>query len=379
MPVSRDEILGGTAGYLQLETSVGNLGNSIAFQDGSGNVGFGTITPGARIHSVGIDSTGSNFSFIASSSSSDLFQIRNNGYFTIGSVITSTSQVKKGLFILDKDVYSNPLTTGDQNIVIGNFNVGFSLTTAQYCTLIGPYAGKSITTGSSNTAIGANTLNSLVTEVGNVAVGNDALNIQTGAAGTAIGFNSGGNWTGTGGTFLGNTAGIRFTGGNTITAVGYYAGERLNPSGSYGGCTYVGNQVESNDTTEAVFGGRGLNKFYLGQGKFAEDADDTATDYVLSIPSVDATGNGMGRTASTNGSSLYDFIVGASRSTGSGVGGKLKFGVTPAGGAGSTLNSYQYPVIINGDGTIQMPLLPTSSVGLAPGTLWSDAGTLKIV
>jgi hypothetical protein len=44
MPVTRNEILGGTAGYLQLENAQGNLGNSLLYQNGS-QLTLGTLTP----------------------------------------------------------------------------------------------------------------------------------------------------------------------------------------------------------------------------------------------------------------------------------------------------------------------------------------------
>jgi len=84
MSVTRNEILGGTAGYLQLENTQGNLGNSIAFES-SGKIGIGTVLPGSRFHVQGTDATSGNYAFKADNIASQFIaHFRNDQFVGFG-------------------------------------------------------------------------------------------------------------------------------------------------------------------------------------------------------------------------------------------------------------------------------------------------------
>ncbi len=345
----------GTTNYIAKFTSASSIGNSIMFDDGS-SVGVGIFTGfSARFNVKGTGNTSATYtSNFQDKNGRALLNVRDDGIIEVGQITSSTSVLSNNLVIGLMGVALNPFTTGNGNIVLGAIN-GISITTAQYNTYLGAYAGQNSTTGGSNTAIGANTLHDNIIGLSNVAVGNDCLNSVTSASGnnTGVGYNAGGNnITSVGGTFIGSGAGVRFTGGNTITAIGYFAGERLNQSANFGGNTYLGNQAESNDVGECVLGGVNTTITYFGRGKYDSNANGISTSYILSPPSVDATGNGMGRAAVTNGTSLYDFVIAGSLGTGTGKGGNIIFKYGVAGSTGSAQNTLTEGMRITATGLV---------------------------
>lgn len=70
----------------------------------------------------------------------------------------------------------------------------------------------------------------------------------------------------------------------------------------------------------------------------------------------------------------------AGRGTGSGAGGTVAIQTAPAGSSGTTPGTLRTIISIKPDGTILLntATLPTSATGLASGTIYSDAGTLKV-
>jgi len=88
----------GTTNYVAKYTPTGNvLGISQIFDNGT-NVGIGTITPTAKLHIKGTDSTSSNYSLkIDNSASSPLLYVRNDGNVGVGtSTPTEKLEVNNG-------------------------------------------------------------------------------------------------------------------------------------------------------------------------------------------------------------------------------------------------------------------------------------------
>ena len=74
----------GTTNYVSKFTAAGSIGNSQIFDNGT-NVGIGTISPTAMVHSKGIDATSSNYSLkVENSASTSLLSVRNDGNVGIG-------------------------------------------------------------------------------------------------------------------------------------------------------------------------------------------------------------------------------------------------------------------------------------------------------
>lgn len=326
-------------GSLTANRTVTMAGFSLSFLNG--NIGIGTSPASdTKQHIVGTNalSTGYCLKLEGSSNRAALY-VRNDGIWEGGRIVSSTAQNVTNFVYGTTGLTLNTFTTGTGNVVWGATQ-NISLTTANTCVLIGN-AGRQITTGGSNFGLGNGALDSLVSGTLNVAIGVNALSVLTGSNVVGIGNGSGINFvSGSGSTFVGDNAGSKFSSGTAITAIGYYAGERVGTSSAFGGNTYLGRESESNDAGECVIGGITPTKFYLGRGKFSPDADDTSTSYILSIPSVDATGNGMSRTALTNATSLFDFVLRPSGGTGTGNSGKVIIQRGVPGASGSTLNTF---------------------------------------
>ena len=146
----------GTANYIPKFTATTTLGNSVIYEDESGNVGIGTKNPGEKLDVAGhIWQTGTGYSvFIGEraganddlSSNFNVFVGENSGYSNTSGDFNSAMG--------DNALYSN--TTGGFNSAMGD-NALESNTTGSNNTAIGNNAGSNITTGSYNVMIGANT------------------------------------------------------------------------------------------------------------------------------------------------------------------------------------------------------------------------------
>ena len=188
----------------------------------SGNVGVGTITPGAKVDIIGNLRTTQDITVFGISIG------RGNG-----SIIENT---RCGLLALNSN------TTGVRNSAFGA-NALFSVTTGVFNSAFGYDALGLNISGNSNTAFGQS---ALYTNTGNVNVGvglNALYNNTTGIQNTAIGSNSGrgtgplfvnANTTGNNNTFLGfETTGVSPTDsnrtwiGNTFTTSTWIAGNLL--------------------------------------------------------------------------------------------------------------------------------------------------------
>ncbi len=187
-----------------------------------GNVGIGTTTPTATLHSRG----SSAVSMIAESTTPKaILQLKNaNGY---------------------GDIYleSSP-----------NFNLGFGAATygmtGTQNTLIGISSGSSLTTGGSNTTLGKSAMQNASTANYNTAVGLESMsNLTSGNNNTAIGHQNAANVNnGQNNTFIGARAGFYANGASSNNIfLGYNSG----PAGS----TLVNDQLWiGNGSNPAIFG-----------------------------------------------------------------------------------------------------------------------------
>jgi hypothetical protein len=265
MSVTRNEILGGTSGYIQKENLAGNLDNSQLFDNGV-SVGLGTVLPSAdtKFHIKGIDATASNYALkVDNSASSTLLYVRNDGniyYNTDLSILRSVGGTNRvligggsaGTFAVgigsvtasgDRSIAmgDNATSSGEQSISMGYF----ASATGQFAIALGRVSSAS----TDGVSIGANTtaqLSGVAIGCGGVYANGNSVAIGRGAGSSSISrgteyisigyFNNGstfgigtgstsiggysyasGNFGGTFGAYLASTAGGAFVFGVGIT------------------------------------------------------------------------------------------------------------------------------------------------------------------
>jgi hypothetical protein len=175
---------GGKKDYVPLWLGPMKLGNSIIFQSG-GQVGVGTITPGAALDVNGAINAGTGFNLAGLPFAFGTLSNQNAFLgFSGNSTMTGVDNTATGVYAL----VSN--TTGFQNTASGYEALGFN-TTGYLNTGIGVGALHLNTTGSQNMAIGAEALQNNTTGNLNTATGVATLPANTtGSDNTAEGWSA---------------------------------------------------------------------------------------------------------------------------------------------------------------------------------------------
>lgn len=193
---------------------------------GTGNVGYGTNSPSAKLHIVGTADVPQLLIVnapvqtaplvrILSSTLARLFEVRTVGTNSIFLGVDAGLANSASFCIGIGNEALNVNTTGTFNTAIGAQALRVNTTGANN-TAIAPQAMYANTTGSHNVAISA--LQANITGTSNTAIGVDALNgTKTGNNNTALGRDAGRNNTaGSGNVFLGRHAGYTELGSNKL-------------------------------------------------------------------------------------------------------------------------------------------------------------------
>ena len=198
----------------------------------SGNVGIGTIAPGAKldVRAQGALATDIAFrvrnstdtqNFLVVNGAGDVYNNGANGGDTNTHFGVNTARNRTGAY---NSTFGNEagrdLTTGVNNALFG-YNAGRNITTQSGNTFIGTSAGQS-NISNNNTAVGTNVLVLNTTGFSNTAIGNEALYHNTTAFfNTALGNGAGiNNTTGGRNTFLGSLSGRGNTTGQSNICIG---------------------------------------------------------------------------------------------------------------------------------------------------------------
>ena len=221
----------------------------------NGNVGIGTSTPSAKLQSL---ATTEQLRLGYNASNYTSFTVGSTGDFRL------TPSISTANVLIGKDI-GQSLTTGTQNIILGNSNTGLSLSTGSNNFLAGSSAGPSVTgsynsaigyqsmlgftsgdnntgigtyalyhgSGDGNVGIGSATMFSLVSGNYNVAIGASSLNMTTGDNDVAIGRGAGNVFdSGSQNTFIGFTADVTSAGLNLTNATAIGSGAKVGASNS---------------------------------------------------------------------------------------------------------------------------------------------------
>lgn len=272
----------GKKDYVPLWLGSNKLGNSVIYQSG-GQVGVGTITPGAALDVNGAINAGTGFNLGGIPFAFGTLSNQNAFLgFAGNTTMTGVDNTATGAYALQSN------TTGFQNTASGYEALGFN-TTGYLNTAIGVGALHLNTTGSQNMAIGAealqnNTTGNLNTATGvatlpanttgsdNTAEGWSALKENTtGDNNTATGYGAlGFNHTGFQNSAFGMLALYYNTTGSDNTALGYFAGPDIN-STNLNFATAIGAGAIVSKSNALVLGGP------LGSGANVNVGIGTAT------------------------------------------------------------------------------------------------------
>lgn len=269
-------------------------GSAIGVFLNTGDFGFGTVLPTARVHIKSLDSTSLNYALkVDNSAFSPLLYVRNDGNvyaYGVGSISSNTS------FGLN-NLLSN--TTGDYNTVygvdamrsntIGRINVAIGHSAMRNSTGAGDYniaigykalyengGGTAIvaigfeshisnTTGSQNTAVGYQTLKINTTGYNNSAIGHSALlNNIIGNNNSGYGIETLRNTNADNNTALGASAGRDNVSGTGSVFIGYNAGLNELTSNKL----YISNSSTANPL---IYGDFGTGLFRINSNSANED------------------------------------------------------------------------------------------------------------
>ena len=206
--------------------------------------------------------------------------------------------------------------SGAGNTGIG-YRAGVGVTTGAQNTFVGQTSGAQNTTGGSNTGLGFDALRLNITGSFNTGVGGGALRATTGSANTAIG-----------------TSALTGSTGNFNTAIGKDAGV--------------------NSTS-------GSNQTFVGRA--AAQSNSTPRNRVTAL----------GDSALVNGDNATALGAG----TLAGAAGAVAIGLDSSGASATTTTANEF-VLGTANHRYKMPGLPTVNPGVGTGTLWNDAGTVKV-
>lgn len=413
--------------------------NFLFVRDTLGNIGIGNNAPVVKLHVAGSiladglrsadvaigtydllpGLTNEIQTFFNTTSKHLLMQYSNGGYVSIGNILNPTAKLHikidndlNSQYALKVDSLSNNLLhlINDGHCKINGMNV-------DYGGGLSPF----------NVAIGFGALNSN-TALRNVAIGWNAQNVDNGGNNTSVGYATLKNNTGGRNTAIGSSAlfvnttgsnniavGSEALSGNTVgasnIAIGAYNTFTTNTNGNYNiafGDYALANQngVDGNigigfaslltNTTGFQNVGVGFNSLRLnvgGAGNVAlgfEAGYNNLGNFNTYLGSkTDASSNISNSTAIGYGVVLTNsntVILGNNANVGIG----LTEPIAKLHTNGSTSDSSFFSAIfgnysnidlfkVRNDGVVIVPVMPTSSAGLPSGSLWNDAGTVKIV
>ncbi|MBK9322588.1 MAG: hypothetical protein IPM97_06480 [Bdellovibrionaceae bacterium] len=260
--------------------------------DTTGNVGIGTMAPGAALHVFGNSSP----SFIAESSlGQSIIELKTN--------------------TTNADIYLNSATSN-----LGFGATDYSAITGTNNTLIGIGSGDSLSSGINNTTLGKSAMTSATTGNYNTAIGLESMsNLISGSYNTAIGHQNAANvTTGANNTFIGARAGFYANGASSNNIfIGYNSGPSSN--------ILVNNQLWiGNSSNPLIFGDFSAKTVGIGNGSSPPnstlDINGALTQRGITTPSVAPAGQGVIYFDSTankfkvsqNSSAYVDLIGGGS-------------------------------------------------------------------
>ncbi len=283
-----------------------------------GLTGFGTITPTAKIHAVGVDATAINYALKAQDNIlTGLFQVRNDGLIEAGSqaganqgsLVVGFGSTNLGATDINNTVFGlfcAPLLTGNRNSIFGasamaagttasrnsafgngalgsnstglghtavGWTAGGTISGLQYLTAVGFAALNQCTVGE-NTAFGASAFETSTTSTGLVGVGYQVFQLHiTGNNNTGVGYESGmRNVTGSNNTMLGCLSGtFNVAAGSDNVFVGYQSGLFSNNTGD--GTGTVGRNRNTFLGTISGFAAIGDDCVFVGYGAGQNEAN----------------------------------------------------------------------------------------------------------
>lgn len=255
----------GTQNYIPIWTdNSGDLGNSVAYQVGSGStakVGINTTTPASTLDVNGIINAATGFNLGGKGFASGSYKNANAFLgFAGNSTMTGTYNFASGYQALASN------TTGSYNAADGEKALHAN-TTGSYNTADGRRALYSNTVGNSNTASGRGALYTNTTGGYNAAHGESALTFNTTGSYNAASGRSAlySNTTGGNNTAGGYQALYYNTTGSNNTALGYNAGPD-SKSTNLTNATAIGANAVVSENNALVLGGTGSNAVNVGIG-----------------------------------------------------------------------------------------------------------------
>lgn len=247
-----------TSAYLNgltanIQTQIANAGGSAAASkvSKSGDSMSGALEVGSNITNTGLITSGSGYDTL---NPNPQFKIAGTTLIAVGSGYGAGN-----IFIGGNPGTS--ITSGTNNMILGNTGTGALLTTGSSNLLLGKFAGQGLTTGSGNVFLGWGAGQNTVSASSNVSIGQDAGKTNvSGGDNTYIGGYSGISSTASYNTTLGAWSGVSVTTGAANTLIGANSGYNL-VGGSNN--TFVGRQAaqsaSSGDDNTVVGGTSGLN------------------------------------------------------------------------------------------------------------------------
>lgn len=147
------------------------------------------------------------------------------------------------------------ITSGEDNVCIGDFNCGSVINTGSGNVLLGSNSGNSISSGNNNFCLGNSTLATISNQSGNVGIGYQALRYTRQAECVGIGVEAGrGHATGTHGIYIGYRAGwgngSQYTNANNNVGIGALALYKIGNSSADNTC--IGNRASTNYLTSCI-------------------------------------------------------------------------------------------------------------------------------
>ncbi len=258
--------------------SLSSLQEAVRVQ-GGGNVGIGTASPGAILHTLG---TGTTTGIFATSSANAWMELRRSTSTTLGYIGTGSGLVtggaaadlafrcESGNLLFSTVAAERARIDSSGRLGIGLSPSAFILETATDASIYGVRVGRGAGAQATNTVVGNAALNANTTGTSNTAVGNFAANaVTTGAGNTSIGFQANALLQGgSRNTAVGESAGYAALSSTDNTAIGRYAAVYNTGSNNVavGSAALNGVSGSSSGGSNVAIGANALSVLTLGAG-----------------------------------------------------------------------------------------------------------------